>query len=146
MSLSQQYDGKYGDSYRAGPSRGASYHGGAPSEDEDEVDSIPIVKLDLDLRSPSPRQPTPPPREPTPPPMFVDVEGELPPSAAPATSHPATPTPPTMEEAATEPAPEKAEAVAAEGAAVKVVKKKKKKPADGIGSTKTKKSRTPVEP
>ncbi|GAA6005298.1 hypothetical protein JCM11491_002650 [Sporobolomyces phaffii] len=109
-------------------------------DDEEDVDSIPIVKLDLNL--PSRRRPTPPPREPTPPPMLVDVDGEMPTIIA------ATPTPPrtdTVDEkivetdspAAAEPV---AETKAAEGTVLKVVKKKKKKETDSSAKPKKKKS------
>ncbi|GAA5831936.1 hypothetical protein JCM3766R1_000162 [Sporobolomyces carnicolor] len=99
---------------------------------EDDVDSIPIVKLDIDL-APR-RQQTPPPREPTPPPMLVDIDGEMPTIVA-------TPSPriePVGEKAA--PASEEkveesvAETKAPEGTILKVVKKKKKK--DGALSSK----------
>ncbi|GAA5867239.1 hypothetical protein JCM3774_002385 [Rhodotorula dairenensis] len=137
-------DPQYDDPYRVGPSRTVSYQSGPLSDDEDAVDAIPIVKLDLDLRSPPPKSPVPPPpRESTPPPMFVDVEGELPPGlAAPsslsAPSKVATPSPrnnsPVETPAEVTPAEE---VVATEGTAVKVVKKKKKKAADGGKSKKT---------
>ncbi|GAA5969762.1 hypothetical protein JCM11641_008034 [Rhodosporidiobolus odoratus] len=109
-------------------------------DDEDDVDSIPIVKLSLDL----PRAPSPPPREPTPPPMLVDVEGEMPTdsitSAAPAPR--ASATPPLVD--TRDPTPEKVER-AQEGAAVKIVKKKKKKEKDGSeGATKIKKKKAPA--
>ncbi|GAA6027914.1 hypothetical protein JCM8097_001779 [Rhodosporidiobolus ruineniae] len=123
---------------------GSSGYQDAPSSDDD-VDSIPIVKLDLDLRSPPIRSPSPPTREPTPPPMLVDIDGELPPGfdAAAATvplppsEVPSKPsTPPIAEEAP------KVDTKATEGAAVKVVKKKKKdKDASGSG-TKTKKKKS----
>ncbi|GAA6001960.1 hypothetical protein JCM10207_003012 [Rhodosporidiobolus poonsookiae] len=109
-----------------------------PSSDSDgDVDSIPIVQLDLNLPAR-----TPPPREPTPPPMLVDVEGEMPtgfatppvaPSPAPGVG--GKPQTPVLEE--------KAEGAdkAAEGAAVKVVKKKKKKDGEGEGVKKPKKKK-----
>lgn len=144
--IDPQYDGPY----RVGlSSRTASYQTGLPSDEEDPVDAIPIVKLDLDLRSPSPQAPRqlspPPPREPTPPPMFVDVDGELPPglNAAPPVVAPraaATPSP-KIDSPAEVTAPA-VEVVATEGTAVKVVKKKKKKTgAEG----KSKKSRPAVK-
>lgn len=105
-------------------------------EEEDDVDSIPIVKLDIDL--PPRRQPTPPPRVPTPPPMLVDVDGEMPTMVA-------TP-PPRIEpvdekvellDQAEEPLPE---SKATEGTVLKVVKKKKRK--EGTPSTKPKKKKS----
>ncbi|GAA5840988.1 hypothetical protein JCM9279_001282 [Rhodotorula babjevae] len=114
------------------------YYVGASSSkqaaSDDDVDSIPIVQLDLDLRSPSP-----PPREPTPPPMLVDIEGELPPMQAPTPSARRTPEPVAVpaaevkEAAAAEP-----DAQAAQSSVVKVVKKKKK---DGTGTSGTKKAK-----
>ena len=115
-------------------------------EEEDDVDNIPIVKLDLNL--PPRRQPTPPPREPTPPPMLVDVDGEMPTIVA-------TPSPridpvsistspeekiEAVEEKAEE---ETAETKATEGTVLKVVKKKKRK--EGSSSTKPKKKKSPAE-
>ncbi|GAA5965977.1 hypothetical protein JCM8115_004782 [Rhodotorula mucilaginosa] len=129
---------QYDDPYRVGlSSRTASYQTGLPSDEEDPVDAIPIVKLDFDLRSPSPQAPPrptspPPPREPTPPPMFVDVDGELPPgldAAPPILTPRAAATPSPKIESSAEVAAPAAEMVATEGAAVKVVKKKKKKTA-----------------
>ncbi|GAA5934933.1 hypothetical protein JCM3775_001686 [Rhodotorula graminis] len=103
---------------------------------DDDVDSIPIVQLDLDLRSPSP-----PPREPTPPPMLVDVEGELPPVQAPTPAARRTPepvavaVPPAEAKEAATPEPD---AQAAQSSVVKVVKKKKK---DGTGTSGAQKSK-----
>jgi hypothetical protein len=49
---------------------------------DDEIDAIPVIKLDLaDLQSPSQRsrqQQTTERRAPTPPPAFVEVDGEIP--------------------------------------------------------------------
>ncbi|GAA5826066.1 hypothetical protein JCM3770_005228 [Rhodotorula araucariae] len=106
---------------------------------DDDVDSIPIVQLDLDLRSPSARSTTPPPREPTPPPMLVDVEGELPPAFA---TPPVVPSPSPQPPEGDKEAPPERDAHAAEGSVVKVVRKKKK---DVGGGKKTKKRGTGSE-
>lgn len=116
---------------------GRGYHDG----EGDDVDSIPIVQLDLDLRFPPARTPTPPPREPTPPPMLVDVEGELPPGlapgavVAPSAAASRVESPSRAAEGSGAATPEQ-ETHAAEGSVVKVVKKKKK---DGTAGTKKKK-------
>ncbi|BGP38775.1 AP-3 complex subunit delta [Rhodotorula kratochvilovae] len=121
------------DPYYVGTSSMAYQH---PASDDD-VDSIPIVQLDLDLRSPRRRSPTAPPREPTPPPMLVDIEGELPPAFATSPIVP-SPSPQPLEADKEETLPER-DARAAEGSVVKVVKKKKK---DVAGGKKTKKKGT----
>ena len=85
----------------------------------DAVDSIPIVQLDLNFAAPA-RVLSPPPREPTPPPVHVDVDGEMPDGFDMA---------PSIVEAPAEVLQEKEsvlESQAAEGTAVKVVKKKRK--------------------
>ncbi|GAA6000116.1 Apl5p [Rhodotorula paludigena] len=116
---------------------GRGYHDG----EGDDVDSIPIVQLDLDLRSPPARTLTPPPREPTPPPMLVDVEGELPPGLTPGAVVPPSAaasrveSPSIAAEGSGAATPE-LDTHAAEGSVVKVVKKKKK---DGTAGTKKKK-------
>ncbi|BGO90401.1 hypothetical protein NBRC10512_004114 [Rhodotorula toruloides] len=138
----ERYERERDDPYHMG--RSSSYRSGS----DDDVDTIPIVNLDINLRSPPARTPTPPPREPTPPPMEVDIEGELPPGLAAPLAPRATstrsvsPVEPPQEEKV-EPAAEVRESRAEEGAAVKVVKKKKGKAGEGK-STKTKKSRTAV--
>ncbi|GAA5914851.1 hypothetical protein JCM6882_007820 [Rhodosporidiobolus microsporus] len=110
-----------------------SYHD--HSDSEDDVDSIPIVKLDLNL--PPPRVPTPPPREPTPPPMLVDVDGEMP-TGFPA---PISPDPPAASPATEEKVETPVESKAQEGGVVKVVKKKKKDK-DGAATTTKKKKKS----
>ncbi|BGP23565.1 AP-3 complex subunit delta-1 [Rhodotorula toruloides] len=133
----ERYERERDDPYHMG--RSSSY---GPASDED-VDSIPIVNLDIDLRSPPTRTSTPPPREPTPPPMEVDVEGELPPGlAALLAPRPMSPVEPQPEEKADMTA-ELKESRAAEGAAVKVVKKKKGKAGEGK-STKPRKGKKEV--
>ncbi|GAA5878418.1 hypothetical protein JCM8547_003594 [Rhodosporidiobolus lusitaniae] len=109
------------DPYYIGKSSAGAVTSGGGSDDEYDVDSIPIVKLDLDL--PPPRQPTPLPREPTPPPMLVDIEGEMPTGFE--TPLPVVEPTPAVEEKQEEEI--KVDSRAAEGAAVKVVKKKKTK-------------------
>lgn len=102
----------------------------APSATSDDVDSIPIVQLDLNFVHPSSAQrpPTPPPREPTPPPVHVDVDGEMPDGFELA--------PPVVEskvesEREEEPSEVVVESKAQEGAVTKVVKKKRKEPSAG---------------
>lgn len=138
----ERYERERDDPYHMG--RSSSYRSGS----DDDVDSIPIVNLDIDLRSPPARTPTPPPREPTPPPMEVDIEGELPPGLAaplaprPTSTRSVSPVEPPQEEKV-EPFAEVKESRAEEGAAVKVVKKKKGKAGEGKSTT-TKKSKKEV--
>ncbi|GAA5934194.1 Apl5p [Sporobolomyces koalae] len=110
-------------------------------EDEysDDVDSIPIVKIDLGV-STKRRQPTPPPREPTPPPMLVDIDGEMPTLIA--TSPPRTESP-IVEKGSPTGSPEASavlETQAEEGTMLKVVKKKKRKEGNAVAKPKKKKA------
>ncbi|GAA5969975.1 hypothetical protein JCM21900_001304 [Sporobolomyces salmonicolor] len=124
--------------------------------EDDDVDSIPIVKLDLDLASPSlapRREPTPPrAREPTPPPMAVDVEGEMPAGfqTPPPAAEPLVEKKQKEEEEKEDdgddspnPAPTKMDHKAEEGAVLKVVKKKRK---DGGSAGKAKKKKPVAAP
>jgi len=109
-------------------------------DNDDDIDSIPIVALSLDFAAPSQHRAPPPPREPTPPPVFVDVDGELPdgPLRAPAVVEQ-----PAVAQAVEERSEEIVRDVeAVEGLAVRVVKKKKPKAggaAAGEGEAKEKK-------
>ncbi|GAA5828331.1 hypothetical protein JCM11251_006201 [Rhodosporidiobolus azoricus] len=136
----QRDDPYYVGSSSAAPPRLAYHDDDDSSED---VDSIPIVKLDLNF--PPPRVPTPPPREPTPPPMLVDVEGEMPTGFS--TPPPRAPTPPpAIDSPAREEETEKpaGETKAKEGGVVKVVAKKKKKFKEGVEGA-VKKKKKPVK-
>lgn len=111
----------------------------APPFTTEDVDSIPIVQLDLNFDAPSAqRLPSPPPREPTPPPVHIDVDGEMPDGF-----ELAPPVVESKESSGGEEASKEAavENKAAEGAVTKVVKKKRKEP----GVTKKKKSKVVKE-
>jgi AP-3 complex subunit delta-1 len=90
--------------------------------DSEDIESIPIVKLDLNGLTPDKPKKAERPRTPTPPPVFVDIEGELPPARVSTPRRDKAPTPVPAEVS------EKEEpAVANHPAAVQVVKKKKSK-------------------
>ncbi|SCZ98801.1 BZ3500_MvSof-1268-A1-R1_Chr3-1g05630 [Microbotryum saponariae] len=140
---------------------GSTPAGGAG--DSDDVDAIPIVRLDLGTLTSQPRTP-PPPREPTPPPVHIDVHGEMPAIAPARLQTPSLGKAPgkTDDEpstAAEAPPPETQEAEEAQASAVvtKVVKKKKTTPNSsllvGAATEKKKKKKvkkdsltTPAEP
>jgi AP-3 complex subunit delta-1 len=107
------------------PMQAQDYFQKKPKEhpDSEDIDSIPIVKLDLNARL-KPDQPkrVERARSPTPPPVFVDVEGELPPARA---STPRQPAPVQAAEVDEKAAVESPAPIAP--TAVQVVKKKKSK-------------------
>ncbi|KAM0754395.1 Adaptor protein complex AP-3 delta subunit [Meredithblackwellia eburnea MCA 4105] len=116
-----------------------------PAVDEDDIDSIPIVQLSLDLNPPSSKKKkAAKPRPPTPPPVHIDIDGELPEGAlldSPAPLVDVTPSPPVESEKIEA---EQAESQAVvEGAVRKVVKKKKKEP--GTSTPKKKKKPASIE-
>ncbi|KAM0788195.1 hypothetical protein ACM66B_001354 [Microbotryomycetes sp. NB124-2] len=131
--------------YRRRAEEDAHEGNGRDEEQEDDVDSIPIVKLDLDLASPvreSGPPPSAPPREPTPPPMHVEVDGELPDGAALVDVSESVPSKleTTVFDEKERQSPVK-DVKAEEGVVKKVVKKKRKD-----GTTATKKKSKIVEP
>ncbi|KAI5481703.1 AP-3 complex subunit delta-1 [Pseudohyphozyma bogoriensis] len=102
---------------------------------EEDVDSIPIVKLDLNFGTAP--APPPPPRVPTPPPMVIDVDGELPEGMElGAGAGGGGGAPPVVETPEGETATTAKDVQATEGVVTKVVKKKKK---DANGKPKKKK-------
>jgi AP-3 complex subunit delta-1 len=115
-------------------------------EDNDDIDSIPIVHLSLNLPPPVTRRASAP-RSPTPPPVHIDIDGEMPEGndhLAINQSEPEVIPPITPIVIAGEGEDVKTDNIASEGAVLKVVKKKKKESKDGSLTPKPKKKKSTV--